>query len=553
MRINKFGTPAFTLRVDGKSFSFEAPILLKDALRECGVSFQMPCGGHGICGKCVVFVKGCCDEKSEAEEAFLKRIKGMPEWEITEKKNFAPRLACFCHLLGDGEVILPESQMRIVSDTVGPLPAYDGGLMDSYGLAVDIGTTTIALRLYSLREGVLLSSAAEINDQSRFGADVLSRIEYSNLHGVKEVQRVLLSQLERMFHAVFQEAGCENQKLERVVFVGNTTMLHFLKGLDPKEIGVSPFHPQSLFGDTFRANALFAMFSGDVEAYIPRCVGAYIGADISAGMLATAFDQPGRKLLVDVGTNGEITLQNGDRIVCCATAAGPAFEGARISMGMPAMDGAIFKVLGLDRIGCQAVENAAVNRVGYQTIGNAPPRGICGTGMICLLALLRKEGVLDETGLLLTTDGPYDQYIRETNGRKAFMIGDSRVSLFVEDIRQIQLAKAAIAAGIDVLLHEEKLSAADIDPFLLAGGFGSQIQAEDAAGIGLIPRECVGQTVAVGNAALQGASMMLFSKKHREFADRIVQRAVEKPLSSHPFFMERYIENMMFLEVANDV
>lgn len=516
------------LRVGERSFSFSDSILLMDTLRALKIPFPMPCGGHGHCGKCVVWVRGCCSEKSEVEETYLKSSDRLPH------EGFVPRLACLCRLLGDGEVVIPKSNASIVMNTVGMLPAYDGCGTKTYGFAVDIGTTTIAMRLYALDEGKLLTTAAEINDQSIFGADVLSRIEYANVYGVQTLQKVMLSQIERMFNGMIREAACDIKLVERVVFVGNTTMLHFLTGLDPKEIGVSPFQPKSLFGNTFRANDLFPMFLENTEAYIPRCVGAYIGADVSAGMLAMAFDQKKRQLLVDIGTNGEIVLQNEERIICCATAAGPAFEGAQITMGVPAMDGAIVRVWMSDRIE-------------YETIGNAKPRGICGTGLISLLALLKREGVLDETGMLQETNSQLNPNIQEVNGQKAFCIGDSGILLTMQDIRQIQLAKAAIAAGIDTLLAEEKIDAKDVDAFLLAGGFGSQMLTCDAVDIGLIPKDCAEQTIAVGNAALQGASSMLFSKGDRSL-NQIIQRAVALPLSNHPVFIERYIENMMFPE-----
>lgn len=514
------------MRIDGKTVPFTDSILLTDALRACGASLSMPCGGRGSCGKCVVWAKGRFGGVGEAEAALLRRNSVFPE-----KEGFTLRLACFCHFFGDGEVRLPEIQPHAVSDAIGSLPPYDGDRRDAIGFSVDIGTTTIAIRQYALSSGKLLSTRVEMNDQSRFGADVLSRIEHSNTHGVKALQQILIAQLSRMFDGM--QAAYSGRTVERVVLVGNTTMLHFLTGLDPRGIGVSPFQPQSLFGETFSANTLFPMFSSDTEAYIPRCVSAYVGADISAGMLATAFDRPGRKLLLDVGTNGEIALQNGERIVCCATAAGPAFEGAQLSMGMPAIDGAIDKVFFSEGIG-------------YQTIGNAMPRGICGTGVISLLSLLRKEGILSESGLLSEENKCHNRFIRTVDDQKGFMIGDSGVFFSIGDIQQIQLAKAAIAAGIDTLLHEENIDANGIAEFLLAGGFGSRVCASDAAEIGLIPGVCVNQTVAVGNVALHGASMMLFSMAHRKRTDQIVQSAVEKPLSGHPFFMDRYIANMMF-------
>lgn len=504
-----------------------------DALRIGGISHPMPCGGHGTCGKCAVWVQGNTSQPTATEKELLRAYADMKP----PAEGFALRLACYCRLSSDGAIEWPHQQMRIITSGEGTLPSYDGERVDTLGFAADIGTTTIALRLYNLSNGTLLASRASMNQQSSYGADVLSRIEHAYEHGVRVLKDVLIAQIAEMMRAALADAHVCAAQVERIVIVGNTTMLHFLTGLDPHGIGVSPFTPESLFGQTLQANQILTMFPDHTALYVPRCVSAYVGADTTSGLLATGFDtREDDCLFVDVGTNGEIALQRKDRLVCCATAAGPAFEGAQIAMGMPAAEGAICGV---------SVENGTI---AYETIGGGAPAGICGTGMISLLAMLLSNGVLDETGLLCKEGHVFTAFVVSWHEQLAFQIGDSGVFVTAQDIRQIQLSKAAIAAGIDTLLFSEGISQPQVSELLLAGGFGSQLDPMDAARIGLIPKAFAGKTRAVGNAALLGACAMLFSLAHRHAAEMTAQRARELSLSASPVFMDHYIENMMFPE-----
>lgn len=538
--------PAYSVHVQGQSIFFNDQILLLDALRIGGVSHTMPCGGQGTCGKCAVWVQGIVEEPGKDEKILLAKYAFMQP----PSEGYTLRLACYCVLVSDGTIVLPDFSYHIVTESTGTLPFYDGNDMGTLGFAVDIGTTTIAMRLYDMQSGALLFSHAAMNQQSLYGADVLSRIMYANEHGISVLQDMLVKQLTDMMRVSLENASVQASQVERIVVVGNATMLHFLRGLDPRGIGVAPFTPQSLFGETIPAHCVFPMFDGiafdySSSLYIPPCVSAYVGADITSGMLATGFDdidgtftdlKSTSRLLVDVGTNGEMAMQMNGKLICCATAAGPAFEGAQIEMGMPAVHGAIYSV---------SMKNG---EIGYQTIGNATPLGICGTGMISALAALLTAGVVDETGLLLSNGHAFHDFVIEQNGKLVFRIGDSGVVITSQDIRQMQLAKAAIAAGIDTLLQTEKTVAEHITELLLAGGFGSQLQPLEAARIGLIPEAFASNTRAVGNAALQGASMMLFSIAHRRKSERLARCAQETSLSSSALFMERYIENMMFPE-----
>ena len=370
---------------------------------------------------------------------------------------------------------------------------------DCYGLALDIGTTTIAAYLYKLPECERVGEICIPNSQIRYGGDVISRIEHSNAGGLRQLKDAVWNQIA----AIEKHWG---QEIDTYVITANTTMLHFLAGLDPRGIAVAPFTPQSLFGE-WRENV-----------YFPRCISSYIGADITTGILASNMCNEKTSFLVDIGTNGEMALWNGEKLTCCSTAAGPAFEGANITNGCPAVSGAINKVY---------VENGEAH---CTTIDGADPIGVCGTGLIDAVACMLELGVIDDAG-----------YMDED-----FEIGNSGVHITAQDIRQVQLAKSAVRAGIDTLLEQQNVTYGDIENFYIAGGFGSYIDKVSAAKIGLIPTGVLDKVVVVGNAAGAGASMILQSRECLEEAERIALCAEAIELSANPAFMEKYINNIMF-------
>lgn len=466
-----------------------------------------------------MWILGPVSPIGEAERAHLNRAK----LERPPSPGFSARMACFCEVLGDAVVALPaQGGASVLSSGEGVLPAYDGAEAEALGFAIDIGTTTVAMRLYDLPQGRLLCSRGEMNRQGSFGADVLSRIAYADKQGFGSLTRLIREQLSDMASAMLSEAGVSADAVRRVAVAGNTTMLHFAAGLDPHGIGISPFTPESLFGGVCSARAIVPCLPEAAEAHLARCISAYVGGDVTAGLHASGFYDPsGTRLLIDVGTNGEMALLAGGRLLCCATAAGPAFEGAQISMGMPAAEGAVHRV---------RVENGALL---CETIGNAPARGLCGTGLISAVCALRRVDALSETGALESDPFP---------------LGDSGVTVTGRDMREVQLAKAAIAAGIDALLEKAGVSPEAVDEVLLAGGFGSTIDPVEAAVIGLIPQAFIKKTRAVGNIALLGAAQFLFSRPAREAAEAIAAQAVEIPLATNPVFIEQYMERMMFPE-----
>ncbi|MDR1194224.1 MAG: ASKHA domain-containing protein, partial [Peptococcaceae bacterium] len=390
--------------------------------------------------------------------------------------------------------------------------------------------------LFDLPAGAALATAHEMSRQRSYGADVLSRIAYANQNGHLAVGAPLVGQLGDMLRQTLTQAAQKAESVQRLVITGNTTMLHFLTGLDPRGIGAAPFTPQSLFGDSRPAQALFPFLPPEAELYLPPCVSAYIGADITCGILSTDLCRRQETgLLVDVGTNGEMALYADGLLLCCAAAAGPAFEGAEIRMGMSAAAGAIDKLW--------ATEKGAIE---WRVIGGGPPAGLCGTGLISAAALLLRQGIMDGGGRLQTAGHPYTEYLSRRDGQIVFQLGDSGVLLTQRDIRNLQLAKAAIRAGLETLLPDAGKTAADIRRLYLAGGFGSFLDPGEAAQIGLIPTALGSKTTAVGNAALTGAARLLFSQSARDEAGRLAAQAREISLTTSQVFMSRYIEQMSF-------
>lgn len=496
---------------------------LSVALQRAGVSASMPCGGRGTCGKCAVWLQGPAEPPTAAEQALRQQL---PE-EVPPGPGYVLRLACYTCVQGDCMLMLPGEKADVVTEGGGALPDYDGTRPDALGIAIDIGTTTLALRLYDLPGKALLASRSALNQQTAFGADVLTRIAYANAHGHETLSRPLRMQLIGMIEAVLAQAGLPSGRVEHIVITGNTTMLHFAAGLDPQGIGIAPFTPESLFGEEHPARAFFPSLPAHALLYFPRCVSAYVGADVTCGMLAgNLLTRPGCRLLVDVGTNGEMALLMDGTILCCATAAGPAFEGAHIRMGMGAAKGGISRVWLAD------------GHVQYETIGGAAPRGICGTGLIGAIGVMLEMGVLDATGAMAD----------DIDGEQGFQLGDSGIFLTARDIREVQLAKAAIAAGVETLLHAGGKSPRDVDALLLAGGFGTRLNPVEAAAIGLIPASLVTAAQGSGNLALAGASAMLFAQEARRQAETAARAAREVSLATEAFFMEKYMEQMMFPE-----
>ncbi len=493
--------------------------LLADALAEAGHHLPMPCRGRHTCGKCGVYLSGPVEPPGADEVALLARN---PQPALP---GYAYRLACLARIGGEVSILASSISGVVVADVGLDAATYDGDRPDSLGVAIDIGTTTVTVMVFRLGDRELLADVSELNHQAVHGADVLSRIDAANTLGVEPLRRLIVDQLAAMVSRALVRAGSAPADVTRATVTGNTTMLHLLTGRPVETLGVYPFTPVTLFGEALPAREILPELTA-AELYLPPGISTYVGPDITCGLLATglgARDEP--ELLIDVGTNGEMALASAGSLWCCSTAAGPAFEGAEISAGMPALSGAIEDVW-VDGEG-----------LGFATVGRKRAKGLCGTGLIGSVDALLDLGIIDETGAM---------------EKAGVEIGDSGITLTRADVRKLQLAKAAIAAGIDTLVHEAGLSAEAVGSLHLAGGFGSYLQPRPAAGIGLFPQILVDRADPAGNTALTGAVMLTLSRAARRTVAERAASAVEVPLSTHAVFMDRYIENMGFRDADDD-
>ena len=395
------------------------------------------------------------------------------------------------------------------------------------GVAVDVGTTTVVARLYDLTTGACLAAASRPNPQAQFGADVISRIAAARAGHLDELTALIRNTVSGMTDDLLAAAGCTPAAGTGAVtftyLCGNTVMEHLFAGVDPTPIGLAPFTPPYTRDYPCETAAL---------ALAP-CVAGYVGGDVVADLLA--LDMPrtpasqGPVLLLDLGTNGEIALGDERGIFACATAAGPVFEGAQIECGMPAYEGAI----------CGVSRDAAGNLI-IETVGDVPAArasGICGSGLVDALALMLEEGVIDERGRWADRTLPADQ--------RRFAL-TSRVYVSQKDVRAFQLAKAAIAAGTQVLLNAAGIAPADVARVFIAGGLGSHLNLTSAARTGLIPPGLLARTEAVGNTAIEGAALALVNPAARAALGDISAGCTYIELSGNGDFDARYVQAMNF-------
>ncbi len=457
-----------------------------------------------------------------------------------------------------------------------------------YGIAVDIGATTVAAYLYDLVSGKRISTGSMLNPQRKYGADVISRIDHTirSKNGIAELQSLITECIGGLAAEMTADVGIGRDDIYAAVVAGNTTMLHLLLGIDPAGIATAPFIPVT--------TGLVLLPSRDIGLSFNRCgtaavfpgVSAYIGGDIVASILSSGiYEKEGISLLVDIGTNGEIVLGGREWLLACSTAAGPAFEGANIKNGMGGVTGAI------DSVG-------PAPDFKYSVIGNARPAGICGSGIVDAIAYLLDAGLLDETGRMLDADetataGDVAKRLIGVDSSRAFVLSggtaetdgtvraersnqaggiaeagvtpatgkavqagntdkagaadtEERIVITQRDVREIQNAKAAIAAGIDTLIREAGISQDDIGRVYLAGGFGSSLHIGTAVRIGLLPKALENRIEAIGNASGAGAAEGLLSAASIKIAGDISRRVRYLELSASAYFTEKYVENMLF-------
>jgi uncharacterized 2Fe-2S/4Fe-4S cluster protein (DUF4445 family) len=417
----------------------------------------------------------------------------------------------------------------------------------AYGVAVDIGTTTVVVYLCHLPTGRLAAVASEVNPQTQYGEDVISRLQLavSGEEGLARLHGAVTGAIDELIGRAAGEAGISRGSIYEIVVVGNTCMGHLLLGLEPVGLVRLPFVPIFRNAQTVRAADLGIEIHPDGQVYVAPNIGGYVGADTVGVILASELDQSdGLRVAVDIGTNGEIVVAQEGELWACSTAAGPAFEGARISRGMRAATGAIDQV-------------SVDGDVSYHVIGGVAPVGICGSGLVDAVAELVRVGVVEESGRLRRREevGGAPEKVRrrlvENGGGLEFVVASAQesgsgrpVTITARDIREGQLAKGAIYAGIELVLESLGRRPEEIERLLLAGAFGNYIKRESAVAIGLVPALPAERIVSIGNAAGLGARLALCSVSLRRRAEEIARRVHHVELSEQDGFYDHFAEAM---------
>jgi len=591
----------------GRDLNLKIGANLRTALIEAGIPLDSPCGGQGTCLKCKAQISGVSEKFTELEREKLSAEElrsgwrlacqvtveepgevRLPEMEVLRAKaSFSllgeeiplqpnvhlrhfelsepaisdqradwNRLADYLEISEPGPVraelsLLQELPDRLrewnfqgeavlVGDTVVALDPPNSA-RGTLGVALDIGTTTLAAGLVDLDTGRVVALDAEMNPQIAFGADVISRIVYMQDSPEKreKLQKELIKGLNRLLLRMCRIARRERERIFEVTVVGNTTMLHSLLGLDARHIALAPFVGTLNRALCVPAKELGLQIHPRGKLHILPVIASFVGADTVAVILATRLYQtPVPRLAIDIGTNGEVMLATRDGILTASTAAGPAFEGGRIKFGMRATTGAISSF-------------QATPSVDYTVIGSSVARGICGSGLIDLVAELFRVGVLDRAGRMLLPSetgsslaAELAQRVRVRGEEREFVVsrsGETEITLTQQDVRELQLAKGAIRAGIELLMKEANINTSDIQEVLLSGVFGNYINREKAVTLGLIPPFPLERIHFIGNGAMDGALRALLNLEERRRADEVSAQVHHVELSGRADFEETFL------------
>ena len=479
-----------TFLPQGITVAVKAGTTLLQAQISAGLHPDAPCGVKGTCGQCNVEING------------------------------KTALACQTKVFEDMTVTLPQWERSAILTEGFSAPIHPDGLHD-YAAAFDIGTTTLVGFLLDGKSGELLATSSAMNPQVRYGADVIARIETAMGSPEPVLQQCILPVLRRLLEELVAQGGISTKEITLVSIVGNTAMHHLLLEIDPKPLITPPYMPAVRDAMEIPAAPLLPIHPDGVLRILPNIAG-FVGADTVACMTAVDFCALEElTLMIDIGTNGEMVLGDKHRHIACSTAAGPAFEGAKISMGMRGSPGAIDHVW---------VEDG---HLFHHTIDDIPAQGICGSGLLDLVACLLDLEILDESGYL---EG------------KQYTIPGTAVTLTQKDIREVQLAKAAIRAGIELLCGHLGVKPEDIRSVLLAGAFGNYMDPRSACRIGMIPPILLDRIRPIGNAAGEGAKRCAVSRDAYEYSKRLAENTEFLELASRPEFQDCFVDALEFSE-----
>lgn len=500
-------------------------------LLEHGVLLRCDCGGTGACGKCLVIIR---HENNSIDEIEACRVYVKQDLTI----EIPPSSRLSSHILQKAEALLPVSfsaSARARQNTSA-----------SYGIAVDLGTTTIACYLCNLSMGTVMTSGSVKNPQSIYGDDVMSRVgEVTERQGsLAKMQRLVVAAVEWGCRELAGKAAIDEGTVEKMVVVGNPVMMHLFLGIHPGGIGVAPYRPAFTNGFEIKAHAL-GFISFDMPIFTLPLVSGFIGADMLAAALAAEIEYlPPGTLLIDIGTNGEILLKGRKTIHAASCATGPAFEGATLSCGMQAVAGAI------ERVSLMVGEQAPLLKI----IGNSgsgattEPIGLCGSGIISAMAGLHRCGIINSSGTFVQTT---NSNMQQTTSGKRYVLAESSagskteaIHISQKDIRSIQLGKSALATGIELLLKSELMDTPV--KIIIAGGFGAHLDADDMMTLGMIPRVDPQKIVIAGNLAGAGAIMALCDDRYFDRAREMSNRIEVVDLASAMDFQKSFVDNLRF-------
>ena len=546
-----------------KKIEVKPGTILLDAIRLAGVEISSPCNGRQLCGKCKVRVHP--ESSLDASSEFL----------TMDEVSAGTRLSCQVEIQGHMEVTLLDDYSldarilegeRINKSRIVPAASVrqDNGrftlhyrnqppaLMNTWqsafspkGIAVDLGTTTLVVSLMDLETGLELATASNVNPQTRFGHDVMTRIlKASTKAGLTELAMLISNALNELVEETCQKSGTHLHEIVDAVIGGNTTMLQIAAAIDPTQLGKIPFAVGIQGGRTYAVEQFRLNINPQARIYIPPVLHAFVGSDISAGLMSIDFfNQKTPMLFIDMGTNGEMALIADGLMLVTSTAAGPAFEGMGITHGMRAAPGAIEMVW------------ANEEYLSIRTIDNVPAKGICGSGIMDIMACLIRLDVVEPGGRLkhphkddIKTNPLSERF--ETVDRIAAIKLTDNIYFSQKDIRQIQLAKSAIRTGIDMLLATAAIDLNQLEKIVLAGAFGYHLRAETLRLVDIIPRAFKGEIVFAGNTCRTGCALMLLDATTRDLLQAQMKQVAHLSIAEAPDFQYRFLKNISLSDQA---
>lgn len=533
-----------------------------DAARKAGVIIEAPCNGMGTCGKCrvkvvnlntagVVLKEGRHQlepEEIQAGYVLACQTKVYEDIEVLTENTAAQNKTL--KILSDGKSFSYDIKSSITKQFDGKNTKVLAGKtvigeeagdtsLHVYGLSVDIGTTTIVTALINLLTGDEMASASALNPQSLHAQDVLTRIKFaSSPEGLQIMYNSITDEINKMTVAVSKEAGINPQHIYEVVYSGNTTMIHLACNVNPAALGKYPYTPKLYGGNDISAEMLSISPFGLI--YLPPIVSAYVGPDITSGILASQlYKKKGITLFIDIGTNGEMVIAKGGKLSATSTAAGPAFEGMNIAYGMRAGEGAL-----------EYFEIEESGEIQTHTIGNVKARGICGSGLLDIVGELVKAQVIGANGKFIAPEkGAYCDNLKKhmaIKDEKLCFEAAPQVFLTPKDIRQVQLAKGAIRAGVEMLMLSLNVKAEEVDSVEIAGSFGFHLREESLLNIGLLPKEFKGKISFVGNTSKTGGKAFLLNTDFRNSMNSIVKEIDVIDLAEQKDFDKVFVRELSF-------